>query len=49
MLSEKPDETAVNGAVFDRESYLRNVEEFEDVEVSRLDKMYSFNLILVLL
>lgn len=33
LLNEKPDETAVNGAVFDRESYLRNVEEFEDVEV----------------
>ena len=34
MLNEKPDETPVNGIVFDREAYLRNVEEFEDVEVS---------------
>jgi len=33
ILNEKPDEQAVNGAVFDREAYLRNVEEFEDVEV----------------
>jgi len=33
MLNEKPDETPVNGIVFDREAYLRNEEEFEDVEV----------------
>ena len=33
LLNEKPDETAVNGAIFDREAYLRDVEEFEDVEI----------------
>ena len=33
ILNEKPDELAVNGAVFDREEYLKNVEEFEDLEV----------------
>lgn len=33
ILNEKPDETPVNGAIFDRDSYLRNVEEFEDIEV----------------
>ena len=30
MLEEKPEE---NGDAFDREAYLRNVEEFEDVEI----------------
>ena len=29
-MEEKPEE---NGEMFDREAYLRNVEEFEDVEV----------------
>merc|ERR1712038_1882311 len=33
LLNEKPDETTVNGAIFDREAYLKEVEEFEDVEV----------------
>ena len=33
LLNQKPDETAVNGAIFDRDAYLRDVEEFEDVEV----------------
>ena len=33
LLNEKPDETTVNGAIFDREAYLRDVEGFEDVEV----------------
>ena len=30
VLEEKPEE---NGDAFDREAYLRNVEEFEDVEI----------------
>jgi hypothetical protein len=34
VLSQKPDETgAANGEVFDPDAYLRNVEQFEDVEV----------------
>ena len=33
LLAEKRDETAQNGEIFDREAYLKNVEEFEDVEV----------------
>jgi hypothetical protein len=35
ILSQKPDETgaAANGEVFDPDAYLRNVEQFEDVEV----------------
>jgi len=32
VLAEKPDETATNGQIFDREAYLRS-EGFEDVEV----------------
>jgi hypothetical protein len=32
-LSQKPDENVQNGEVFDPEAYLRNVEQFEDVEV----------------
>ena len=33
LLSQKPDENPQNGEVFDQEAYLRNVEQFEDVEV----------------
>ena len=33
LLSEKPDERAENGAVFDRDTYLRDTEGFDDVEV----------------
>jgi hypothetical protein len=33
ILSQKPDETPQNGEVFDPEAYLRNVEQFDDVEV----------------
>ena len=33
LLDEKPDEVAESGSVFDRETYLREVEEFEEVEV----------------
>ena len=33
LLNEKPDENTVNGAIFDREAYLRDVEGFEEVEV----------------
>ena len=33
LLDEKPDERAENGAVFDRELYLREVEGFDDREV----------------
>ncbi len=33
LLAEKPDESTANGAIFDRDSYLREVERFEDVEV----------------
>lgn len=33
MLAEKQDESTANGAIFDREAYLREVENFEDVEV----------------
>ncbi len=32
-MSQKPDENPQNGEVFDQEAYLRNVEQFEDVEV----------------
>jgi len=33
LLNEKPDERAENGAVFDRDTYLKDTEEFDDVEV----------------
>ena len=33
MLSQKPDENPQNGEVFDPDAYLRNVEQFDDVEV----------------
>ena len=33
ILSEKPEENAGNGEVFDREAYLRDIENFEDIEV----------------
>jgi len=33
LLSEKPDERAENGVVFDRDTYLKDTEEFDDVEV----------------
>jgi len=33
LLNEKPDERAENGAVFDREAYLRDTEGFDGVEV----------------
>jgi len=33
LLNEKPDERAENGAVFDRDTYLRDTEGFDDVEV----------------
>ena len=32
-MAEKPDESTQNGEIFDREAYLRDVEQFEDVEV----------------
>lgn len=32
-MNEKPDERAENGAVFDRDTYLRDTEGFDDVEV----------------
>jgi hypothetical protein len=33
ILAEKPEDTAQNGEVFDRDTYLRQEEGFEDVEV----------------
>lgn len=33
VLAEKPDESAENGEVFDREAYLRDTEGFDEVEV----------------
>jgi len=33
LLNEKPDERAENGAVFDRDTYLKDTEGFDDVEV----------------
>merc|ERR1719411_2043347 len=35
LLNEKPDETTVNGAIFDREAYLKEVEEVEVVVSGR--------------
>ena len=34
LLNEKPDERAENGAVFDRDTYLKDTEGFDDVEVN---------------
>jgi len=33
ILSQKPDDNPQNGEVFDPDAYLRNVEQFDDVEV----------------
>jgi hypothetical protein len=42
-LNEKPDERAENGAVFDRDTYLKDTEGFDDVEVTNIlsFKFYS--------
>ena len=32
-MEEKPDENLQNGELFDREAYLKTVEEFDDVEI----------------
>ena len=44
-MNEKPDERAENGAVFDRDTYLRDTEGFDDVEVNSIlsFKFYSQN------
>ena len=33
-MEEKSDENQQNGDIFDRDAYLKNVEEFEDVEIA---------------
>lgn len=42
LLDNKPDDRAENGVVFDREAYLRDVEGFDDTEVSIIDILSSF-------
>ena len=41
LLNEKPDERAENGAVFDRDTYLRDTEGFDDVEVSDCKNLFE--------
>ena len=50
VMEEKSDENQQNGDVFDRDAYLKNVEEFEDVEiavtgraVSKVNRKYVSN------
>jgi hypothetical protein len=42
LLNEKPDDRAESGVVFDREAYLRDVEGFDDREVSSCALVFRF-------